>query len=120
MSKIHSDRKLTSQLNSAVAKVAVTAILPILRMCSQSLRGTDSANEDQAIGFMTGLAFHQREDANLNTLEVLKGVGQAYGEQLRGLGENALSAAVAGEYFIEGLKQGFGQKLPISLERADA
>jgi len=117
---VHSNRKLTTELNAAVAKVAITAILPILRMCSQSLRGPCKEGEDQAIGFMIGLAFHQRSEAKLNTLAVVRGIGQACGDQLRDGGEDALSGAVTVEYFIEGLEQGFGQKVASLSGKAEA
>lgn len=100
-------QRISPEVQEAIAKIAAVAIFPILRMCSGSIHskpGVAGANE---IGFITGLAFHHQDDAELDTTELLHGLGRAYGERLRG--ENASDAETAIKHFAAGLQLGFGQ-----------
>lgn len=109
MSCILDRQKLAAEVQDAVAKVAIVSILPILSMCSDTIRANDGMGGGKAFGFMTGLAFHQREEAEIDTNEFLHGLGQAFGERMRIERGDIESAETALDYFLEGLERGFRQ-----------
>lgn len=111
MTRIVSERKLTADIRNSVAAVCASAIVPVLRQCAETLYGQDQQILSHQIGFMAGQALTVRSEIKLNSLDILKGMGEAYGAYLRQQDQNALSGAVSAEYFIEGLEKGLGQKL---------
>ena len=111
MTEILDTQELTAEVQDAVAKIVIVSILPILGMCADTIRANGGMGGGKAIGFMTGLAFHQREEAQIDTNEFLHGLGQAFGERMRLEQQPPQAAEAVTALFIEGVQRGFGEPL---------